>query len=122
MVQKVSNSATTRTPSALAVFGWLFIAAITATNGWLAYQAMQFQFGGGYSAAQADFELFSLIITVGVPIALLAFFLLVVFALSNLRTPRFLASMARNPSVLLCVVNVLVPIGLLLYALSVKGT
>lgn len=100
--------------------GWLLIAASVVVNAWLTYKVGQFRFGDRPLQAQADFEIFMLLLTLGLPIAVLAVIFLLVIALANLRTQNFFASMLKNPSALFCMVNALVPIGLLAYLLSMR--
>lgn len=104
----------------VAGLGWLLIAASMVVNVWLAYRVGEFRFGAGAAQAQADFELFMLLLTFGAPVALFAFIFLVAIALSNLRAKNVFVSMAKNPAVLLCAINVLVPVCLLAYLLSIR--
>lgn len=121
MVQEVNDEAMVPSSSKpVVILGWALIIASTMGNCWLAYQVAEFRFGGGASAAQADFELFLLIIMIGGPIAVVALFLLVAITLVNLRNQRFLAAMVRKPVVLLCGINLLLPLGLLAYLLSIR--
>lgn len=104
----------------LAILGWAIIVAGIVGNAWLVYQVAEFRFGGGASAAQADFELFLLTIMIGGPIAVIAIFMLIALTLVNLRNQKFLRTMVKNPVVQLCVVNLLLPLILLVYVLNIR--
>lgn len=116
----MTDNAMKKSTAAPVVLGWIIVAASAAGNGWLVYQSIRFAFGSDASAAQADFELFWLVSTIGGPIAVISFFVLVAFALSNIRDSTYWASLAKNPAVLICVTNIFIPACLFAYVLSIR--
>lgn len=119
MVQSIDQASSKQRPSFLVLVGGLLVAGSTLGNIWLVYQVILFQLNDGIAKAQADFELFMLTMIIGLPVAVLSLILLLVRALTNIKTASFVRGV-RNPYVVVCIANLLVPLGLLAYLFSIK--
>jgi hypothetical protein len=97
------------------VIMWLLIALSVIGNLWLVYMLVQMNTAHGSGAAQADFELFMLTLTLGLPIALFSFLMLVVGGLINIKAVKLDVSVLKRPFVVFCLLNILIPAGLLFY-------
>ena len=106
--------------NALAILGRIVLVLGAICNSWFAIQVIEVRYGG-VAKAQADFDLFLLLITIGGPIAVVAMFVLIALALTNVGQQKSISAMGKNPVVLLCAFNLLMPIGLLAYLFATRA-
>lgn len=120
MVQTVDPVPGSVPNRALASVGWLAMSAGAALNLWLAFLVLEWRYGGRSGAAQADFELFILIFSLGGPVAIVSLAFFAAISLTKIRAKNYLASVAKSPAALVCLFNIGVPAGLLAYLLANK--